>query len=248
MSIFLILVIFGGVGFSASAMFGMLAGGHHGGAHHHGAAHHGAAHHGAAHHGALHHGANGHHTVGHHGSSHTPAHHAHDAGGDANNKPVPSQSGTMMPWWTLISPLDIFAYAIGAGFAGLALQTLLHGPAFTICLVLGALVFNWVIVKPLMGLLMRFAAPPSQNLDNMVSQPCEAASKFDSQGKGLVKLSIDGQIVQLLGILDSSELDSGSAVNVGDRLLVVDIDTKKNQCRVIKTADAFEAAIVKNLS
>ncbi len=234
MSIYFVLVLFGGVGFAAAAFMGVLGSVHHV-SHHLGGQHAGAAHaqHFPGHGGASH---GGHHTAAQHGHSHAQ----HHRGDHVDSNPT----GTN--WWSYLNPLDIFAYAIGVGMTGLLLQHVLANSALYFALAAGAIIFCWAIVKPLMGVLMKFASNPSEGLESMVSKPCEAASNFDSNGRGLVKMTIDGEIIQLLGILDSTELESLGSVLVGDRLLIVQIDSKRNQCRVIKTADASEAATVKS--
>lgn len=134
----------------------------------------------------------------------------------------------------LISPLDIFSLCLGAGATGELLRTRLPWAQVAIAAFFGAVVFNYVLVKPLMGALLRFASRPSDGLEGKVAQKAEAATRFDPAGRGLVKLSLDGEVVQLLGILDSEELRSGVRVLKGDPLIVIEVDAARNQCHVTR--------------
>jgi hypothetical protein len=60
----------------------------------------------------------------------------------------------------------------------------------------------------------------------------EAVTGFNRQGEGLVRLDLDGQVVQLLGVLTSSERAAGVRVVAGDHLLVEDIDSARQRCTV----------------
>ena len=66
----------------------------------------------------------------------------------------------------------------------------------------------------------------------MVSQLGEAMTSFDDQGRGLIKLSLDGQTTQVYAHLERDELASGVKVRKGDPLVVLDVDVSRNSCRV----------------
>lgn len=134
------------------------------------------------------------------------------------------------------SPLDIFSLVLGAGATGVFLGGRLESRVTIVVAIVGALFFNYLVVRPLMGVLMRFASNPSEGLEGALATVGEAASKFDSHGQGLVKLTIDGQVVQLLGILDSTETNRLEPILPGDPLLVVNVDATRNRCRVIRQA------------
>lgn len=169
-------------------------------------------------------GARGNHT--HHGPAHGPKH----AGGKAGRG---VKSTRIRPWW-VISPLDIFAYCMGAGAAGELLKKLLPANAVIVVAVACALAFNFGVIKPLLGWFMRFATRESEGLEGQVAQTAEAVTRFDDAGRGLVRMTLDGQIVQLLAILDSDELARGVRVAKGDGVLVVGVDAARNTCRVTR--------------
>ena len=209
-SLYLFLVAFGALGFTAMVMLGFFHGGNSHASGHGGHANTG---HAGSHHGGIHHGG-GHH-VGHHGHS-------------LNFKALKSRA------WFAISPIDIFALALGAGATGVFLNDRVAAQYMIVTIIFGGLVFLLAIVKPLMGLMLRFASTPSDGLESMVAKTGEAASKFDPEGRGLVKLTLDGQVVQLLGHLDASDVAAGVTVAHGDQLLIVEVDAVRNRCRVIK--------------
>lgn len=90
------------------------------------------------------------------------------------------------------------------------------------------------MVKPLMGFLLGFASNPSEGAEALVSRPAEAITKFDEQGRGLVRLTLDGQHVQLLATLESDETTKGVTVSKGDELIVLEVDPHRNVCRVTR--------------
>lgn len=202
------LVIFGGLGFAAMVVFGSLHIGH----------------------------ANvGHAPVGHGHAGHVHFGHGHAGHCHATGQ-APAHSTHKGPSMFIPSPLDIFSLVLGAGATGVFLGDRLESRLTILAAIVGALFFNFLIVRPIMGVLMRFASKPSEGLEGALATVGEAASKFDSQGQGLVKLTIDGQVVQLLGILDSTEADRKEPVLPGDPLLVVNVDATRNRCRVIRQA------------
>jgi hypothetical protein len=100
--------------------------------------------------------------------------------------------------------------------------------------VLSGLFFNLGIVKPLMRGLLNFATRPSEGLEGQVAHPAEAMSAFDAQGRGIVRLTLDGEIIQLLARLDPAEIERGVRVRRGDEVLVTEVDASKNACKVTR--------------
>jgi len=137
------------------------------------------------------------------------------------------------PWWAL-SPFDIFAYCVGAGAAGELLRGHVSAQVTLAAAVIGALVFNFGLAKPILNTLLRFESRQSEGLEGSVAQEVEAITKFDANGRGLVRLALDGQIVQVLAVLDPEETRRGVTVAKGDPLLVVDVDAARNTCRVTR--------------
>lgn len=204
---YLLLFVIGVVGFTAMTALGFLhgGGGHQGG---HGHAH------DLSHHGGGH--------AGHHGH----ADHAHHdaAGGESRWAGI----------WSILSPLNLFSLALGAGGAGLLLEHVIAASVLPWASLAGALLFNYGIVKPLMNKMLGFASDPCEGLEGAVAKGAIAATRFDQTGRGLVKLTVDGQTVQILGTLDQDELARGILVAQGDSLTVLDVDPKRNTCRVTR--------------
>ncbi len=137
-------------------------------------------------------------------------------------------------WWA-ISPFDVLAFCTGAGAVGEVLRQQGIAPTTTlIAAIFGALVFDFGLAKPLLGALLKFESRQSEGLEGSVAQRVEAISRFDAQGRGLVRVALDGQLVQVLAHLDPEERARGVVVAKGDPLLVVDIDAAQNTCRVTR--------------
>ena len=134
----------------------------------------------------------------------------------------------------MISPLDIFSFSLGAGAAGILGQSLVSAALLPWLAVLGALVFNLGIVRPVMGFAMKFVSKPSDGLESVVAHTAEAITRFDESGRGLVRLTLDEQNIQLLATLETAELHHGVIVNKGDEVVVVEVDSARNTCRVSK--------------
>jgi hypothetical protein len=212
-----LLLLIGGVGFCAMAVLGMVHGG-------------GGGHRGPA--------------VG-HGHGHTPAighghgHSGHVAKGFHMPKGV--QAGKMLKargagLLMLISPMDIFAMALGAGAAGVLLKGVIAPGLLIYAAIAGALFLNFLVIKPIFMFAMKFVTPPAIGLEGTVTVTALATTRFDSEGKGLVKMTLDGQIVQLLARLDPAECELGECVSKGDEVTVLEVDPKRNSCTVSKLA------------
>jgi hypothetical protein len=137
--------------------------------------------------------------------------------------------------WALFSPLAIFSLCVGAGAAGLAAQPYIRsGPLVALVAVLGALVFYGLLVRPLSRLIFAFASKPAETLAGAVAREAEAVSRFDTQGRGIVTIPVDGQIVRLLAHLDPDAKEKGHEIAPGDRLLVTAVDNRRNTCTVTR--------------
>lgn len=139
------------------------------------------------------------------------------------------------------SPLDLMAMAVGAGALGIIGRKVFHNEQIAALMaVAGAFLMDYLVVKPIFSALMRFASQPSSGLEGMVTQKGEAISAFDAQGRGLIRLSLDGQTSQVLAKLGRDEVDAGVVVRKGDPLVVVEVDPVSGACTVsreIATSD-----------
>jgi len=209
------LLIVGELGVLAQVALGFAHGGGHHGGHGHDAGHvghadvHGGAHHEAGHalHGGDHHGEGG--KV------------AHDSGGPS-------------PLWNLFSPLTLFSLSLGAGGAGLV-ALLYLAPVWSVPLAaLGGWAFYRLAVRPIWALIFRFASKPSQALEGTKGKSAEAVSGFDARGRGIVRLSIDGESVRVLACLEPDDVAAGAIVRPGDTLVVTQVDARSNACTVTR--------------
>ncbi len=177
------------------------------------------------------HGFGGHHSAGHaHPHSHAQAHGAQSHG--VRGGRASRASGWLLG---LFSPLALFSLCIGAGVSGLALKNE-HWSALTVALLAagGGIAFYSVIVRPLMGLLFRFASTPSSALEGTLGSEAEVTTAFDASGRGVVSLLLDGQLVRLLATLEESDRAIRTAIRPGEKLVVTSIDTAANSCRVAR--------------
>ncbi len=201
----------GGAGLIAMAATGVAHSGSHSGSH---AGSHGGGHvsgHPAGHAGAQH---------GHPGELHAGSPAAHHASG--------LKSGLL----SLASPRTLFSLLIGFGLTGVVARPFLSGVVLMAVAVLGAFVFDRVLVDPLWRFMFRFASNPASTLEDSLMSEARAASGFDGHGQGLVAVEVDGQIVQCLGTLRADDLALGVRVRAGDVLRVEDVDALRNRCTV----------------
>src|SRR5207302_6512074 len=62
------------------------------------------------------------------------------------------------------SPIDVCSLLTGAGLTGMLLQSYLPISTLWVVALFGGLAFNYGIVKPIFGLLLRFASKPTEGL------------------------------------------------------------------------------------
>ena len=123
---------------------------------------------------------------------------------------------------------------MGAGLVGIVTRHLLSDPARALAAIAGALVMNFLIVRPMFAFGLKFASKPSEGLEGTVANVAHAITRFDEKGKGLVRLTLDGQVVQLLANLEPTELDRGVKVEKGDEVIVTQVDSVRNTCCVTR--------------
>src|SRR6185436_18128034 len=122
-----------------------------------------------------------------------------------------------------LSPLDLFSYCAGAGLGAFLMRPYMQRSWLPLAAILGAILFDLLVTKTILRTMMKVSADPSLGLEGTVATEGVAATNFDENGKGLVRLTLDGQIVQLLATLEAPELSAGVRVKKGDTLLVVNV-------------------------
>ena len=134
--------------------------------------------------------------------------------------------------WLPTSPVDLFVYCLGAGATGLITRSLVPHGFLIFWVIIGALVVKGLIFKPLSDFILKFESEPSEGLEGTVAHEADVISSFDYEGRGLIRLTLDGQIVNLLASLDKTELDQGIKVVKGEKVVVIEVDPKRNICVV----------------
>ena len=205
-----------------AGLVGMVLSGAHHGNHdvHHG---HAGAFRGHAGHG---HAAHGHSAHGH------ANHHAHSAARDSVQAARQATSSTLLG---LLSPRVFFSVLLGFGATGIAAGSFLTGITLMGTSAAGGVFFEGAIVRPLWNFLMGFASQPARMLESRVLEEAQAVTNFDADGRGLVSVEMNGEIVQLLARLrveDRQPTTSGTRVRNGDKLMVVEVDAAHNTCVV----------------
>jgi hypothetical protein len=103
----------------------------------------------------------------------------------------------------------------GAGVSGLLLGRWLSEPLVAVGALAGGVLFERYVVTPIWNGLLRFASAPAHTLEQAVYEVARAATDFDAQGQELITIELDGQLVQVLGILRPEERASGIRVRQG---------------------------------
>ena len=167
----------------------------------------------------------------------TPAHGgtAHPGHSPAQHAPAPTKGGDARIsrfGWLMPTPIDISSLCLGFGAAGIILGHTLAGPALITAAAVFALAYNLLLIRPAMNFVMKFVSRESRGLEGSVASEAEAVGHFDDRGRGIVRLTLDGQIVQLLATLEPTELARGVTVARGDKVFILEVDAARNTCRV----------------
>jgi hypothetical protein len=142
------------------------------------------------------------------------------------------QSG-LLKLMPLMSPVNWFSWAVGAGATGMLGSALsIHEPLRAALAVGGAVVFNIGVVRPVWKVILGFASQPAGNLDACVMQTVVAVTRFNTRGEGLVRVVIDGRTEDILARLSAEDASQGPRVSQGERLLIEEIDPRTNSCIV----------------
>jgi hypothetical protein len=126
----------------------------------------------------------------------------------------------------------VFSFLVGAGASGLLLGHWLSEPLVAVGALAGGVLFERYVVTPIWNGLLRFASAPARTLEQAVFEVARAATDFDAQGQGLITIELDGQLVQVLGILRPEERASGIRVRQGGRVRIDAVDAVRNRCSV----------------
>jgi hypothetical protein len=169
-----------------------------------------------------------------HGNSHAstqPSGH-HPSGGRtvANRSPGAVLYG-LLAW---ISPIYICGAVLGFGATGTLVSPFLQGWLQLGTALAGAYVLCSFCIRPLLTGVQKWASLPAKTLSDAMLENGTAVTDFDSQGYGLVRLNLDGQVVQLLGQLPPEER-GGDRVRSGETLFVRSVDPAKQRCVVCRT-------------
>jgi hypothetical protein len=135
----------------------------------------------------------------------------------------------------LLSPRLMFSFLLGMGTAGLVARPLVGqaGDLVVFALaVLGGVAFERYFVSPLWNFMSRFESNPAATLESAVTDEAKAITNFDDSGHGLISLEVDGQVVQCLGTLSTTERDAGIRIRAGDLVRIEDVDASRNRCTV----------------
>lgn len=174
--------------------------------------------------GLGHQGHAGHGHAGHHGGH--IGHGAHGRGGHEGHASAQSF------WWSIASPRFLFSVALGFGAVGELVRPVFGGPLQLAAAIAGGVLFEWALMRPLWNFVMRFASTPALTLESAVADEATAVTAFDANGRGIVSLELDGQIVQILATLKSVDRDLGVRVRAGQRVRIDDVNPATNQCVV----------------
>jgi hypothetical protein len=211
MDLYLSALILGGLGLAGMAFLG---GGRHGARGH-----------------ATHAIRGGHATHGTHAARGAPSHHA---GQQAHAHAAhPSAAGAVSrSLLTLVSPRILFSFALGFGAVGLVVRQMLSGPLQLAAAVAGGILFDRLFVTPLWNFGMRFESAPALTLESAVGSEASVVSRFDADGRGLISVELDGQVIQLLGTLKESDRAMGARLGAGSQVRIEEVDAQRNRCVV----------------
>ena len=121
---------------------------------------------------------------------------------------------------------------LGVGTSGILLRPVLGEPLLLIAALAGGVLFEAGLVRPLWNSLFRFASNPALTLESAVAGEATAVTNFDANGQGLIAIEMDGQMVQLLGTLQSDDRAMAIRIAAGTRLRIEDVDAARNRCTV----------------
>ena len=132
-----------------------------------------------------------------------------------------------------LSPRVLLTLALGIGATGLLLAPFVQSDLLrAICSIAGGLFLEKALVAPLWSVLMRFGSAPARTLESALLEEAVALTAFDSQGCGLVSITLDGHEMRALARLKPDEDGARPRIKSGDVLLVESVDAARGQCVV----------------
>ncbi len=134
----------------------------------------------------------------------------------------------------LFSPMNLFSMALAMGATGVLLKDKLTGPILWLAAIAGGLLFTFLLIRPMMNLILNFATKPSQGLASQLAHAAEAISNFDANGQGLIRVTVDGEVKQLLATLDPLERERGVTISKGEEVMIAEINADRGTCVVIR--------------
>ena len=134
-----------------------------------------------------------------------------------------------------LSPVYICGAIVGFGATGTLVSPILQGWLQLGAAVVGAYILCSFCIRPALTGIQKWASLPAKTLSDAMLENGTAVTDFDSKGFGLVRLHLDGQVVQLLGQLDPEE-GSGLPVRSGEVLFIRSVDAARQRCVVCRTS------------
>jgi len=163
-----------------------------------------------------------------HGHAITPSHDiAHTHAG-----PHAHADGWKSSVWSWLSPRVLFNFLVGFGATGLIVERLV-GPVLALPIaIVGGVLFEAFVVRPIFNSLFRFESQPAQTLESALMSEGRAVTGFDANGNGLISLELGGEVVQVLGTQLNEEREAGVRIRAGDMVRIEEVDDTRNRCTV----------------
>jgi hypothetical protein len=160
-------------------------------------------------------------------------HAGHDGHGDGHGHGDSHHEPTALRIAAVLSPRLWFTLLAGFGATGLLIRPLVAGgPLRAAIAVVGAVLFEALLARPLWNLAFRFESRPASTLESCVADEVRAVTGFDRDGHGLIAVELDGQLVQVLATLRAADRAAGVRVRAGDKVRVEEVDPARNRCVV----------------
>jgi hypothetical protein len=118
------------------------------------------------------------------------------------------------------------------GTAGILLRSVLPEPILVATALAIGIAFERFMVTPIWNFMFKFESTPATTLESAVMEEATAVTSFDRNGQGLIAVTVDGQMVQVLGTLQSGDRALNVKVPAGARLRIEDVDAARNRCTV----------------